>query len=100
MKAVMDLRRSHWLAAVRLAVIVSAIAVAVTLALAAFGDISQTALVIAVIVVGFVVSWIHSGRTTFDGDEPADGSASTGGRAGDEHASHRVSVVRVHHHAG
>jgi hypothetical protein len=100
MNTVMDLRRSHWLAAVRLAVIVSAIAVAVTLALTAFGDVSQTALVIAVIVVGFVVSWIHSGRETFEGDEPAGGSASTSGRGGDGHASHRVSVVRVHHHTG
>ena len=100
MNVAMDLRRTHWQAAVRLAVVVSAVAVAVTLALAAFGDISQTAMVIAVIVVGFVVSWIHSGRDTYGGNEPTGGSTSGGGRADDGHASHRVSVVRVHHHTG
>lgn len=101
----MDLRRSPWSAVIRLALVVSAIAVAVTLALSAFGDVSQTALVIAVIVVAFIVSWIQSGRThdrdeasaagptSFTGDGDRDARA---GRDGG-HASHRVVVVPLDH---
>lgn len=62
---------SPWAAAVRLGLVVSAVAAAIAVALTAFGDVSQTALVIAVIVIGFVVSWIHSGRTGEPADEPA-----------------------------
>lgn len=61
---------STWTAAIRLGLVVSAVAAAIAVALTAFGDVSQTALVIAVIVVGFVVSWIHSGRTAMPADEP------------------------------
>lgn len=100
----MDLRRSPWSAVIRLAVVVSAIAVAITLALSAFGDVSQTALVIAVIVVAFIVSWIQSGRVRDHDDGSASGPTSltggpdrdarTGGDGG--HASHRVVVVPLH----
>ena len=102
MHASMELRRVHWTAAARLAMIVSAVAVAVALALNAFGDVSQTALVIAVIVVGFVVSWIHSGRDTdhtgTDHTGSPFGESSSVGR-GDrgDHSAHRVSAVRLHH---
>lgn len=53
---------SPWAVAVRIGLIVSAAAAAVAVALTAFGDVSQTAIVIVVIVVGFVASWIHTGR--------------------------------------
>lgn len=62
---------SPWAAAVRLGLVVSAVAAAIAVALTAFGDVSQTALVIAVIVVGFIVSWIHTGRAGEPADEPA-----------------------------
>lgn len=113
MNATMELRRTHWIAAFKLAAIVSAIAAAVALALNAFGDIPQTAVVIGVIVVGFVVSWIQSGRTprALRDDENArhgvlagrDGHRSAPyGTAHDragrgDHASHRVATVRLHH---
>ncbi|MEX2626604.1 MAG: hypothetical protein WD225_06950 [Ilumatobacteraceae bacterium] len=100
----MDLRRSPWSAVIWLAVVVSAIAVAVTLALSAFGDVSQTAMVIAVIVVAFIVSWIQSGRAHDHDGGSANGSSSLTGdggrdaRAGGDggHASHRVVVVPLH----
>lgn len=99
----MERRRSPWSAVVRLAVVVSAVAVAVALALSAFGDVSQTAIVIAVIVVGFIVSWIRSGRALDDdrSDEPT-GSLSGGGRHGagggasHRSMSHRVAIVPLH----
>lgn len=95
---------------------VSAVALAVTLALSAFGDVSQTALVVAVIVIGFVVSWIHSGRSLApgaDGDPSPDRegrpdplspgrTGETGIRGSDRpdghggQASHRVAVVPLH----
>lgn len=62
---------SPWAAAVRLGLVVSAVAAAVAVAISAFGDVSQTALVIAVIVVGFVVSWIHTGRAVEAVDQDA-----------------------------
>jgi len=104
MHAPMELRRAHWTAAVRLAMIVSAVAVAVALALNAFGDVSQTALVVAVIVVGFVVSWIHSGRDTDHTDTDRTGgpfgeSSSIGPGDRGDHSARRVSAVRLHHPA-
>lgn len=103
----MDRRRSPWMAAIRLAAVVSAVAAAVTVALTAFGNVSQTAMVIAVIVVAFVVSWIHSGRGTTDAGQPPERPLTGTGGSGANHrtgghgnARHRVSVVRVHHHTG
>ncbi len=102
----MDIRRSPWSAVVRLAIVVSAIAVGVALALSAFGDVSQTALVIAVIVVGFIVSWVQSGRSLDRDDRAAEPNGTptggpSGGRSGGrtDHGSHRVVVVPLHHHA-
>lgn len=62
---------SPWTAAVRLGLLVSAVAAAIAVALTAFGDVSQTALVIAVIVVGFVISWVHTGRSAEPPEERA-----------------------------
>ena len=61
---------SPWAAAVRLGLVVSAVGAAIAVALTAFGDVSQTALVIAVIIVGFIVSWIHTGRSTESAETP------------------------------
>ncbi len=58
----MDIRRATFEVAVRLAVIFSAAAAALALALDASGDVSPVALVSAVMIVGFVTSWIVTGR--------------------------------------
>lgn len=111
MTACMELRRTHWAAAFKLAAVVSAVAVAIALAVSAFGDVSQTAVVIGVIVVGFVISWVQTGRTPRNERDPWSGralglsgdSATTAARAGrvrrdhHDHSSHRVATVRVHH---
>ena len=58
----MDIRRATFEVAVRLAVIFSAAAAAFTMVLDASGDVSPVALVSAVVVIGFVTSWVVTGR--------------------------------------
>ncbi|MGH9135143.1 MAG: hypothetical protein ACRDZZ_14490 [Ilumatobacteraceae bacterium] len=58
----MELRKATWTAALRLAFVVSAVAAAIAVALSAAGDVPQTALVAAVMLVGFVASWVQTGR--------------------------------------
>ncbi len=58
----MDIRRATFEVAVRLAVIFSAAAAALAMVLDASGDVSPVALVSAVVVVGFVTSWVVTGR--------------------------------------
>jgi hypothetical protein len=62
MNGEMEIRRATWSAAVRLALLVSALAAAVTVALSAAGDVPRGALVLAVVLVGFAASWIQTGR--------------------------------------
>jgi predicted GNAT superfamily acetyltransferase len=62
MKHDMELRKATWSAALRLAFVVSALAAIVAVTLSAAGDVPQGALVAAVMVVGFVASWIQTGR--------------------------------------
>ena len=58
----MDIQRATFEVAVRLAVIFSAAAAALAMVLDASGDVSPVALVSAVVVVGFVTSWVVTGR--------------------------------------
>lgn len=58
----MDERRTTYGATVRLALIFSIAAALVAIALQSVGDVSTTRLVIAVAVVGFVASWVQTGR--------------------------------------
>jgi hypothetical protein len=58
----MELRRATWTAALRLAVVVSTVAALVTVLLSSVGEVSQTGAVIAVIIVGFALSWVQTGR--------------------------------------
>ncbi len=58
----MEVRREMFGAAIRLAMVLSAVAAAVVLGLDAAGAASRPVLVLAVIVVGFGVSWVQSGR--------------------------------------
>ena len=62
MKDEMELRKATWSAALRLAFVVSGIAAIVAVALSAAGDVPQGAFVAAVMVVGFVASWVQTGR--------------------------------------
>ncbi len=62
----MELSRRTWTAAVRLAVIISIAAALFAVAVSAAGDVPQVAIVLPVIVVGFVASWIRTGRVGSD----------------------------------
>jgi ABC-type Mn2+/Zn2+ transport system permease subunit len=63
-----ELSRNTWNAAIKLAAVVSLIAVAAAVIISATGDVPQAAVVLPVIVVAFVASWIQTGRA---GREPA-----------------------------
>ncbi len=58
----MEERRTTYGAAVRLALIFSTVAALAAMALQSIGDVSTTRLVVAVAVVGFVTSWVQTGR--------------------------------------
>lgn len=81
----MDIRRARFGAAVRLAVLLSLAAAGLTLALEASGDVSPFRLVGVVMIVGFVASWVVTGRVA---------------RPGHVVAHHRVAVIPLRHHVG
>jgi hypothetical protein len=58
----MDVRREMYVAAVRLALVLSLAAVLVAVALQSVGQLSTPRFVSAVAVVGFVTSWMVTGR--------------------------------------
>jgi hypothetical protein len=58
----MDLRRRTWIAALRLAVVLSVAAGVVAAALSTLGDVPQAAVVLPVIVIAFTASWVQTGR--------------------------------------
>lgn len=60
--SVAEIRRATFEAACRLAVAVSAVAVVATLLLSVIGDVSTARMVVFVALVGFVASWVHTGR--------------------------------------
>ena len=62
MKHDMELRKATWSAALRLAFVVSVLAAIVAVTLSAAGDVSPAVLVGAVMVIGFVASWVQTGR--------------------------------------
>jgi ABC-type Mn2+/Zn2+ transport system permease subunit len=62
MKHDMELRKATWSAALRLAFVVSGIAAIVAVTLSAVGDVPRGAFVAAVMVIGFVASWVQTGR--------------------------------------
>ena len=62
MKHDMELRKATWSAALRLAFVVSGLAAIVAVTLSAAGDVSPAVLVSAVMVIGFVASWVQTGR--------------------------------------
>lgn len=58
----MELSRRTWTAAVKLAAIISAMAAIVAAVTYTTGEVSQVAIVLPVIVIGFVASWVQTGR--------------------------------------
>ncbi|MDW3213530.1 MAG: hypothetical protein R8G01_06015 [Ilumatobacteraceae bacterium] len=58
----MEVRRTTYAAAIRLALVLSTVAVLAAVALQSIGEVSTTRFVIAVAVVGFVTSWVQTGR--------------------------------------
>ena len=58
----MEIRRTTFGAAVRLAIVFSTVATFLVLGIDAVGDVSTSAMVATVAVVGFVTSWVLTGR--------------------------------------
>jgi hypothetical protein len=54
--------RAVWAASLRLALIVSTVAAFAVVALGAAGDVTEPAVVLAVMLVGFALSWAQCGR--------------------------------------
>lgn len=84
----MDERRATYGAAVRLAVIFSTVAALAAITLQSFGDISTLRFVAAVAVVGFLTSWVRTGRVA----RSAHLSAMS--------TTHRSTMMSTHHPIG
>ncbi len=81
----MEIRRTTYGAAIRLACVLSAVAAVLALGWEALGDVSATPLVLAVIITGFVTSWVTTGRASRTAARPV---------------AHRVAVVPLRHPVG
>jgi L-asparagine transporter-like permease len=68
-------RRVMFEVAIRVAVMLSALAVVLTVVLDAVGDVSAARLVTSVTVIGFAWSWIATGRATQEMETAATSSA-------------------------
>lgn len=58
----MEISRHTWTAAIKLAVVLSALAAVIAFGVSRAGDVPQAAVVLPVIVIAFVASWIQTGR--------------------------------------
>lgn len=58
----MELEQRTWIAAVKLAVVASAVAVIFAIGMSSFGEVPHAVIVLPVIVVAFAASWIRTGR--------------------------------------
>lgn len=58
----MELEQRTWIAAVKLAIVASAVAVIFAIGMSSFGEVPHAAIVLPVIVVAFAASWIRTGR--------------------------------------
>jgi len=58
----MELIRDTWTAAIRLAVVISIVAVVAAVLASTIADVPQAAIVLPVIVVAFTASWIQTSR--------------------------------------
>ena len=62
----METNRRTWNAAVKLAVVLSALAALFAVIASLLGDIPEAAIVIPVIVIAFAASWVQTGRVQQD----------------------------------
>ncbi len=58
----MEIRRRTWIAALKLAIVVSLLSAVVAIAASALGDVPAVAIVLPVIAVAFTLSWVQTGR--------------------------------------
>jgi len=58
----MDNARSTWIAAVKLASVLSIVAALVAVGVSSIGDVPAIAIVAPVMIVAFVASWVQTGR--------------------------------------
>ncbi len=58
----MEIRRRTWIAALKLAVVVSLLSAVAAIAASAIGDVPAVAIVLPVIAVAFTLSWVQTGR--------------------------------------
>ena len=62
MKEHMDISRRTWIAAIKLAVVISTIAALAAVVVSRIGHVPDGAIVAVVAVVAFAVSWVQTGR--------------------------------------
>lgn len=68
----MELRRRTWIAALRLAFVMSTVAALAAVAISSVGEVAPVAIVLPVIVVAFAASWVQTGRLRRSGySEPS-----------------------------
>lgn len=58
----MEISRRTWIAAVKLAVVLSTVAALAAITIASIGNVSDTRIVATVAVVAFAASWVQTGR--------------------------------------
>ncbi|MDA3032389.1 MAG: hypothetical protein O3B90_08690 [Actinomycetota bacterium] len=66
----MEISRRTWIAAVKLAVVMSTVAALAAITLASIGNVSDTTIVATVAVVAFAVSWVQTGRVRSNAAAP------------------------------
>jgi hypothetical protein len=62
MKEVMDISRRTWIAAIKLAVVISTVAALAAAVVSTIGHVPDGAIVAVVAVVAFAASWVQTGR--------------------------------------
>ena len=70
MKEHMDISRRTWIAAIKLAVVISTVAAFAAVVVSTIGHVPDGAIVAVVAVVAFAVSWVQTGRVR-SGTAPA-----------------------------
>jgi hypothetical protein len=70
MNRYMEISRRTWIAAVKLAVVMSTVAALAAITLASIGNVSDTTIVATVAVVAFAVSWVQTGRVRSNAAAP------------------------------
>lgn len=62
MQSHMEINRRTWIAAIKLAVVISTLAAIMAVAVSSLGDVPQAAIVLPVAVIAFAASWVQTGR--------------------------------------